>query len=53
MSLNPKASQNLSSRWSKKQVDYENLEEGETTKQKGRPMGKTSREDGKSHMDIP
>jgi hypothetical protein len=41
MSLDPKAFQKLPSKWSKKQqVDFENLKEGKTTKQKGRLLSK-------------
>jgi len=34
MSLNPKASQNLQSMWTKKQVDFENLEGGKQQSKK-------------------
>jgi hypothetical protein len=53
MNLNSKSSQNLPSRLSKKQVDFENLERGKQRSKKGRPMDKTSKEDTKNHMDIP
>jgi hypothetical protein len=53
MGLDPKVSQKLPLELNKKHVNSENLERGKTMKQKKRPLGKTSKENTKSHLDIP
>jgi len=42
MSLNPKVFQKFSLKWNKKRrVDFKNLEGGQATKQKGKPLNET------------
>jgi hypothetical protein len=54
MGLDPKVSQKFPLGLNKKQqVNFENLERGKTMKQKRRPLGKTSKKNTKSHMDVP
>jgi hypothetical protein len=54
MNLDLKTFKKLPSRWNKKwQANSKNLEGGETTKQQGRLIGKTWKEDTKSHINIP
>jgi hypothetical protein len=53
MNPNPKVSKKIPLAWNKKQRVYsKNLGEGGPIKQKGRTLGKTSRKDTKSHLDI-
>jgi len=37
----------------KQRADFEKVEKGETTKQKGRHLSETSKEDTKSHLNVP
>jgi hypothetical protein len=54
MGLDPKVFQKFPLRLNKKhQVNSKNLERGKTMKKKRKPLGKTSKENTKSHLDIP